>query len=475
MNTAYNDVQTSMQGQQNLLAALQAQNGLQNQSQVYGQLQGVVNGTGPNPAQAQLAQATGANTANQAALMAGQRGSSQNAGLIARQAAQQGAANQQNSAGQAATLQATQSLNALQNAGTMASGMASNQIGQTNANTQAQQQEQQNLLSANQGMNMVNAGLIGQTMQQQASIGGGSMNGLGSMMGSMAEGGKVTNKGFDKGGQVNNGNGADITSLLALMAAGGEIKMYANGTNDQPVSNADSTPTDQSAYTGKSKFGAFLKGVGSQQGQGSSSGKSNDPIVQGMGNFGAGLGHLMSSSSTPTTTTPQVTGPGMSTNSKDYSQYQGSGFTPDQMANSAAQTNGVNQGDLPSPNDPSQQLQQQYGMPNPQQQTSSSNDDVTMFKGGKVPALVSPGEKRIKKEDLPKVAKGMNPMTVGKTIPGKPKVGGSKNSYANDTVPMDLNEGDIILPRSVTQSKHPQWAAHKFVHAIMAKNGGKIK
>ena len=66
--------QNSLQSQQQLLGALQGQNGLQNQSNVYGQLQGVVNGTGPNPAQAMLNQQTGTNVANQAALMAGQRG-----------------------------------------------------------------------------------------------------------------------------------------------------------------------------------------------------------------------------------------------------------------------------------------------------------------------------------------------------------------------------------------------------------------
>src|ERR1700679_261280 len=93
-NTAVSQGQIDQSYQQNQ-QALQGQNGLGNQSQVYGQLQGVANGTGPNPAQAQLAQATGANTANQAALMAGQRGSAANVGLLARQAAQQGAANQQ--------------------------------------------------------------------------------------------------------------------------------------------------------------------------------------------------------------------------------------------------------------------------------------------------------------------------------------------------------------------------------------------
>src|SRR5271165_2611948 len=84
-NAAQQASLNAIQQQQNFLNQVQAQNGLGNQTSVYNQLQNVASGTGPNPAQAQLAQATAANTANQAALMAGQRGSSANAGLLARQ------------------------------------------------------------------------------------------------------------------------------------------------------------------------------------------------------------------------------------------------------------------------------------------------------------------------------------------------------------------------------------------------------
>jgi hypothetical protein len=90
--------------------------------------------------------------------------------------------------------------------------------------------------------------------------------------------------------------------------------------------------------------------------------------------------------------------------------------------------------------------------------------------GGKVPALVSPGERYLPPKEVAKVVKGQkSPMEAGEKIPGKPKVGGAKNSYANDTVPKTLEEGGIVLPRSVTQSKNPEWAAHKFVRDVMAK------
>lgn len=202
ISNAYTGTQNSLASQGSLLSALQGQNGLENQSQVYGQLQGVANGTGPNPAQAQLAQATGQNIANQAALAAGQRGASSNVGLMARQAAMQGNAAQQNAAGQAATLQANQSLNAINSAGTIANTQAANQIGQTNANTQAQQAEQSNLLNAQSGynsaavgtqssVNAANAGLANSQLQGQQAVIGGVMNGAGTVASMLAGGGDV--------------------------------------------------------------------------------------------------------------------------------------------------------------------------------------------------------------------------------------------------------------------------------------------
>jgi hypothetical protein len=94
-----------------------------------------------------------------------------------------------------------------------------------------------------------------------------------------------------------------------------------------------------------------------------------------------------------------------------------------------------------------------------------------MAQGGKVPALVSPGEKYLDPKDVQKVARGANPMKVAETIPGKPVVGGAKNSYANDTVEKNLDEGGVVLPRSVTQSKDADSKARAFVAAILAKKG----
>lgn len=470
ISTAYNGVQNSMQSQQNLLNALQNQNGLQNQSAVYNQLQGVVNGTGPNPAQAQLAQATGANTANQAALMAGQRGANQNVGLIARQAAMQGANNQQQSAGQAATMQAQQSLNALNSAGQMAGSMAANQIGQTNANTQAQQAEQQNLLNSQnayntgqvnmQGnINSANAGLANTQLQGQQATMGGIMNGASSLMSALAEGGRVTRKRYDDGGEVQpdqqaaapqadfgnfqgansnenysmtpasfssdagaaalgggggkSGGGGGGGGLLALLAEGGEVQ--------------DPDIPSSSGYLGKSKFGAFLKGATQKPAQ--SSGMSTPSFG---GNYGA------------------------------QALYQALSGLGKQQPNQ--QPTNIPTGDPREVTNSS--------MDN--QQTDSGQDlqpVMAAAEGGKVPAMVSPGEQYLPPKEVKEVAKGKkDPLKAGERIPGTPKVSGAKNSYANDTVPKTLEEGGIVIPRSITQGKNPHWDAMRFVYQTMKKS-----
>ncbi len=62
-------------------------------------------------------------------------------------------------------------------------------------------------------------------------------------------------------------------------------------------------------------------------------------------------------------------------------------------------------------------------------------------------------------------------MAKGKEVPGKAKVGGAKDSYANDNVKDAAEPGSIIIPRSVTQSKDPHKAAADFVAAVLARKG----
>jgi len=297
----YNQVQQGLGQQQDLVQALANQNGIQNQSDVYNQLGQVASGQ-LNPAQAQLNQNTQANVANQAALMASQRGAGANPALLARQAAMAGGNLQQNAIGQAATLQANNQMNAIGAQGNLATQQVAQQQAAQQAYNANALQGQSNVL---QSISNQNQAALGNTQQQNAANA------------------SIANATIGLQGDIVKG----VTS-----AAGGAAKLAHGG----PVS----------------------------------------PM---------GL-HFHK-----------------------------------------------------------------------------------MAKGGKVPALVSPGEKYLDPKDVQKVANGANPLKTGETIPGKPKVAGAKDSYANDTVSRLLDEGGIVLPRSVTQAKDAPKKASKFVEEIQRK------
>lgn len=240
--TAFNNQLAAANGIGTQNAAIQ---GLQNTAGMY---QDIAQGRGPNPAQAALNQATGQNVANQAALMAGQRGAGANVGLMARQAAQQGAATQQQAVGQGATLQAQQQVNALAGLGNtqqaigglgstqagmqqagisqqgamagqqiaaqqaqqqamanQANAVAGQQIAGTNANTQANLANQgqmqgalaginNNVVGSQNSINAANAGLASKKMEGQRDMIGGALSGAASAVGTavgLAGGGEV--------------------------------------------------------------------------------------------------------------------------------------------------------------------------------------------------------------------------------------------------------------------------------------------
>lgn len=358
--------------QQQLVNALGQVGGIQNQQQVYGQqqalasqLQAMSQGAGPNPALAQLNQTTGQNVANQAALMAGQRGAGANAGLIARQAAQQGAATQQQAVGQVASLRAQQQLaaiGALQQQQGMLGGLANQQVSnqmqaQSNLNS-LDLAQQQNLLNANQG---ANAQAINQSQfnqQQTNQYLGAGLNAAGSVLGSGILGGKAPTN----------------TSVAAAPIASGEPSLGA-------------VP---SAAPGSNVFGV-----------------SNGVFAQG-------------------------------------------GEVQPQIGSNAM-------------------LKENYSGP----RSSLGKRLKAYANGGEVKALVSPGEIYLPPAKADKVMSGKANPLDGEKIPGKPAVGGAKNSYANDTVEKTLKAGGIVLPRSVTQSSNPSEAAKKFVEALKAKKSRK--
>ncbi len=350
----YANVEKGLGGQQAFLSALQGQNGIQNQSNVFNQMQGIANGTGANPAQAMLNNSTGQNVANQAAIMASARGAGANPALMARQAAMQGANIQQDAAGQAAALQAQQQIAALNNMQGIAGQQVTNQGQATNAFSNAAQGAYGQTQNAAANFNNNITGLQGQQVQaeendkkREANIIGGITGGLGSVFGMKAEGGIV-----DK---------------------------VKEAFTAPPIS----TPKDkqkQVAPVNQEEAKKFMKSFG----------YANGGPVSG----------------------PQ------------------SGFA---------------------------------------RHMSGIKAPLPMAEGGKVPLLVSPGEKILDPKDVKQVAKGADPLAIAKTVPGKPKVTGAKNSYANDTVPTSEEEGSIVLPRSVTQAKNAPEKAKAFVAAIMKR------
>lgn len=266
----YGQNQDALAQQQSLLNALQRQGGIQNQSDVYGQFQDIAAGRGPNPAQAMLNQATGQNVANQAALMAGQRGAGANVGLLARQAALQGGNLQQQAVGQGATMQAQQSMNALNSAGGIANNQVANQIGATNANTLANQAFQNQLLGAQgaannanvalqSNLNNTNAHLAGIVIPGQQAFANKALDATG-IMGKTASGGGGGGAGV--GDAIGGASGGGLDSSAMMMAAG------ATGGPVDSMPVISSQPMAQVPVGPQSAIGRYLMGQKPQMAQG---------------------------------------------------------------------------------------------------------------------------------------------------------------------------------------------------------------
>lgn len=430
----------AMNQQQGFNGQLGAANGIGTQNSaiaglqgVAGQYQNLANGVGPNPAQAMLNQQTGQNVANQAALMAGQRGAGSNVGLLARQAAQQGANTQQQAVGQGATMQANQQIAALQGlgntqqaigglgttqagmqqAGINAQGalagqqvgqnMAANQAANNQANVMAGQQiagtgaaTQAQLANAGQlqgavgnyntanvsNNNSVNAGntALAQTnMQGNQAMVGGLMNGLGSIMGGA------------RGGYVG-------------MAEGGDpMQPYPAPPGQGPVvaapAPAPAAPMMQAPQGPQSSFGQYLAGM---TGTGDYLG-AQKPIE--------GVDEPMNAPPTDVAIPGQ---PGLGWGSqKLYEGASSTGKGAGKLAGLAAMA-------------------------------AKGGKVERDFRGGGGVRANTPDEKAVK--------------------PG--------NSYKNDKVKALLSEGEVVIPRDVMESEDPARAAADFVSKVLAKRRG---
>lgn len=214
---SYKQTQDAIAQQNAFVQALNAQGGIQNQSNVFNQQQALANqlqaqasGAAPSIAQAQLANATGANVANQAALMAGQRGAGANAGLIARQAAMQGGNIQQQAAGQGAVLGLQEQMAArqalMQQQSAMA-GLSSQQVGQQAQGIQglnaAAQGQQGQILGAIQGVNSASVQNAGQMNSANAAIAAQNAKSQAGFLGALGGGvSKAVGLPFSEGGPV---------------------------------------------------------------------------------------------------------------------------------------------------------------------------------------------------------------------------------------------------------------------------------
>lgn len=219
LGVAANDVYGALQASQNFNPF---NNGLQSnilaqQQTLADQLQQQSMGQGPNPAQQALANSTGQNVANQAALMAGQRGAGANAGLIARQSAQQGAATQQQAVGQSALMQAQQQIaaqQALANQQANMGNLASTQNSQFMQNVANQGNlalgNQGQLWNATESAQGLNSGAAQAQAKQQGNFFSGLVGAAGSALmgpakpasGAGGGGGDVMGPAFAKGGSV---------------------------------------------------------------------------------------------------------------------------------------------------------------------------------------------------------------------------------------------------------------------------------
>ncbi len=529
---AQGNVNQALSQQQAFTQALQAQNGIGNQSNVYGQLGGIANGTGPNPAMAALNQATGNNTANQASLMAGQRGSGANTGLIARQAAQQGAATQQQAAGQGATMQANQSLNALNLQGGIAGQQVANQAGAVQNQSVASQNEQQNLLNAiaaqnnanvamQSNQNNANAGVAQQVARSQANlasgltgaigssgllgaaatgigaIGNGIANGVGSLfsgpstMGDLSgiDGSAVGDAGLAGGAGDAGGDAAgEIGDAFSYAAKGGSVNKlpkYAEGGdvsgeqytasdesgNAPAVPNQTSQPVSSGAPVQQTSFipsqeTPEIAGIGSI-GPKSAVGKyltnpTPTPIASNNPDFSSGVANTEMAKLIPQDKGSQDNLRGLLRGPINYGN-AGDSWEDETIGGLGAGITAVAGAEIGP-------AAAAIGAANTLSNANAGpRGDANLAHGGKVPAMVSPGEIYLNKNKAQAVAKGKaNPMS-GERIPGKAKVKG--DSLKNDTVPKTLEAGGVVIPRSIMNEPDAAKKAAAFVTAHLAKSG----
>lgn len=512
--TAYTGVQNALANQQGLVSTLtpQAQAAVNQQNQIAAQEAAMAQGAGPNPAQNQLAQATGTNVANQAALMAGQRGASGNVGLAARNIGQQGAATQQTAAGQAATLGAQQQIAAQNNLANLSNQQLS-QTGQAITGlSSAQQNEQATLQNANTSFNNAAVGMQSNINNVNSQTAAANQNMAGNILGGIGSAASSFSSLFAKGGVVGDHlklaemNAHSLGHSRKYFDEGGEastdlgtFKANEASASSPDVASTSTLPADQtnlsSSFGGKSGGGGGGGGLGALAALAEGGQIQANPLVEGIVHspnqaWSPGTYNSAAVSGGPTIGGTASLPTDTNSFSKDVKNMQ------NKPKKAPANSNAIPGGSLYAGSD-SSALQQNPIDPNlnsdqtkyaskgggiwslhPSKHAEYSANHFAHYfsKGGtskEVKAMVSPGERYWNPSEVDQIKHGADPMKLGTIFPGKDKVPG-KDSLKNDTVPTTLEEGGIVNPLHVEKTKDPD-KARLFVLKSLRATGKHMK
>lgn len=438
LNNAYTGATNALNNQINLTNTLnpQAATAVGNQNMLAEQEGAMARGEGPNPAANQLAQATGANVSNQAALMAGQRGASANPALIAREAAQQGAQTQQQAAGQAATLQAEQQIAAQNNLANLSNTQINQTGGATTALNTAQQNEQNVLQGANTAANNAAVSMQGNINNNNASMNHGLLGGITNAISNIPIIGSL----FDEGGEVGKDgkpgvihHGHKKLEFVHKMAKMGLEHFDKGGMPGEQI-----------------KQNPLVPGV--------------TPIAPTQ-SFG-GQYNPVNNSGAPEMSSPSSESFDLGIpNAKDKESQMD--LANEGLSGAQKQFNSMTEGHLePGAGDVANYISAYKG--GDIAQGPHKSHVANFLHGGvakKVPAMVSAGEVYLTPDQVKKVVhEGANPLKIGHKFKGKAKVKG--DSIKNDTIPVDLEEGGVIVDRKNVMSKEK---ASSFVHHAVAR------
>lgn len=448
LNNAYTGAQGGLGAQGSLQSTLapQAQSAVNAQNTLSQQYANEAAGQGPNPAQAELAQATGQNVAATNAAIAGARGGSQNIGLLARQAAQAGANTQQNAVGQAATLQAQQQL-AAQNA---QANLANNQISQTGQATtglnSAQQNEQGILQNANTSANNAAVSQQGNINNVNASTSAANQNMAGNLFGGITSALSSVSSLFAEGGEV------DAPNL-------GTVSDSSDSASPGPTIGSDPLPADQTNFASAvNKPSNPLGGSGGAGGIAALAALARGGSVSRMAGGGG-----------PIVGNPLLANP----------SYSGPVSFAGQYLNQSSATSGPNIGSSSLPGGTSDLSKSAKVSGSKSSNAPPSNtgagdfvtpDDATA--AGIQPATGGLGDV----SGVMAVARGgfvpdHNMKAGGRVIPKnaaeKAKVKG--DSYSNDTVPAMLSAGEVVIDRDTMKDPGPMGQMARLLAAHLNK------